>query len=272
MLNSLKMFGGSLDNFEEIVQVLKEKFLNEEAKLANVGEWQAIKGDTPFAKTYELEDVSFAVPVPESKRDWIEMIRPNLPWAEDHFQERILGSPLNPAPSHEWWPFNVNKNKLHIKQGKFSHTYPERMWPRYASATEDPNDRPIGPDGSNRGIRYRYGDLADLVNLMKNSPHTRQAYLPIWFPEDTGAHHGERVPCTLGYHFLTRDGHTKVVYYMRSCDFIRYFRDDVYMAGRLLQWICEQIGTKPSRLVMHISSLHIFEVDLDIMRIRRDIP
>ena len=259
-------------DFESIVKDIRKRFLKGKANLVEVGEWQAIKGNTPFARTYELEDISFEISVPESKEEWVQMIRPNLPWAEDHFQERVSGKPLNPAPSHAWWPFNVNKNKLHIKQGKFSHTYPERMWPRYASATDDPNDRPIGPDGSNHGIRYRYGDLADLVNLLKTRPHTRQAYLPIWFPEDTGAPHGERVPCTIGYHFLTRNEKTKIVYYMRSCDFIRYFRDDVYMAGRLLQWVCERVGTKPSKLVLHISSMHIFEADLTIMKQRRNTP
>lgn len=260
------------EGFEDLVKTLRNRFVNGLSNQVEVGEWQAIKGHTPFARTYELEDISFEIPVPEGQEEWVQMIKPNLPWAEDHFQERVSGKPLNPAPSHAWWPFNVNKNKLHIKQGKFSHTYPERMWPRYASATDDPNDRPIGPDGSNRGIRYRYGDLADLVNLLETSPHTRQAYLPIWFPEDTGSHHGERVPCTIGYHFLTRNGKTKIVYYMRSCDFIRYFRDDVYMAGRLLQWVCERVGTKPSKLVMHISSMHIFEADLTIMKQRGDIP
>lgn len=258
--------------FEDVVKTLRHRFMDGLAERVEVGEWQAVVGKTEFSATYELEDISFEISVPESKEEWAQEIRPNLPWAEDHFQERVSGLPLNPAPSHEWWPFNVNKNKLHIKQGKFSHTYPERMWPRYASATDNLNDRPTGSDGSNRGIRYRYGDLEDLVNLLKTRPHTRQAYLPIWFPEDTGAHHGERVPCTIGYHFLTRNGKTKIIYHMRSCDFIRYFRDDVYMAGRLLQWVCERVGTKPSKLVMHISSMHIFDADLIIMKQRRNIP
>lgn len=259
-------------DFASIIEDIRKKFLEGDASLVEVGEWQAIKGDTPFAKTYELEDLSLEIPVPESKEEWVQMIRPNLPWAEDHFQERVSGLPLNPAPSHEWWPFNVNKNKLHIKQGKFSHTYPERFWPRYASATDDPDDRPKGPDGSNMGIRYRYGDFDDLVKMLLERPHTRQAYLPIWFPEDTGAHHGERVPCSLGYHFLNRNGLMKCVYYMRSCDFIRYFRDDVYMAGRLLQEVCHRVGAKPSKLILHISSLHVFGGDVEIMRRRPDIP
>lgn len=258
--------------FEDVVKTLRHRFVNGMVKRVEVGEWQAVVGKTEFSTTHELEDVSIEIWVPESQEAWSNEIRPNLPWAEDHFQERISGMPLNPPPSHEWWPFNVNKNELHIKQGKFSHTYPERFWPRYASATDDPDDRPKGPDGSNRGIRYRYGDFDDLIKLLLKRPYTRQAYLPIWFPEDTGAHHGERVPCSLGYHFLNRNGRLKCVYYMRSCDFIRYFRDDVYMAGRLLQEVCRRVNATPSRLIIHISSLHVFEGDIEIMRRRPDIP
>jgi thymidylate synthase len=82
-----------------------------------------------------------------------------------------------------------------------------------------------------------------VIDLLRDRPTTRQAFIPIWFPEDTGAHHGERVPCTLGYHLMARDGRLKIVYYMRSCDFLRHFRDDVYMAGRLCQWVCERRAT-----------------------------
>src|SRR3954468_15378336 len=92
-----------------------------------------------------------------------------------------------------------------------------------------------------RGIRYDYGDLQDVVDMLVRSPYTRQAVLPVWFPEDTGAVHGERVPCTLIYHWMLRDGRLHCFYDIRSCDFVRYFRDDVYFAMRLTQWLIEQV-------------------------------
>jgi hypothetical protein len=200
----------------------------------------------------------------------------NLPWAEDHFQERVSGEPLNPPPSEAWWPFNQQQNAAHKMQkdghaAQFSHTYPERFWPKVAGR-ETNHDR-----GRNMGIRFLYGDLSDVVDLLRRAPATRQAYLPVWFPEDTGAVHGERVPCTLGYHFLIRTGQLHCFYYMRSCDLIRHFPDDVYMAGRLMQWMCQQLSTTaypdkilpplelatlmPGVLTMNISSLHTFEHD-----------
>jgi len=223
------------------------------APVVKVGEWQAIKDETlPMMDTIELEDISLYVDIPESIESWQQVVQPNLPWAEEHFLERVSGIPWNPPPSHVRWPFAQRDNQEHTKDQKFSHTYPERFFPIFAGDRLD----------ALQGIRFGYGDLNDLINILRERPGTRQAYLPVWFPEDLAAsHQGERVPCTLGYHFLQREGKLKITYYIRSCDFYRHFRDDVYMAGRLCQWVAEAIGSKPNKLVMHISSLHIFSAE-----------
>lgn len=233
----------------------------------DVGEWQSLDiSDKPEMRTRELLDVTIKQPIGVDQAHWAATVDPNLPWAEDHFQERISGVPLNPPPSHEWWPFN-KQNEVFQKEEKFSHTYPERFWPKEAG-----DDWTPASYGAHRGIRFEYGDLADVVALLQKSPLTRQAYLPVWFPEDTGAHHGERVPCTLGYHFVIRQGALHCIYYIRSCDFLRHFRDDVYMAGRLAQWVVEEIngvhsnGPKLGNLTMHITSLHVFEGDMPMLR------
>lgn len=225
-----------------------------EAPVVKVGEWQGIHNpDIPQAETIEVEDVSLYFEIGEAMEDLQDDVEPNLPWAEEHFQERISGVPSNPPPSHVRWPFAQRGNEEHVNSdSKFSHTYPERIWPKFAGGNEF---------SANFGIRYGYGDLNDVVDLLRKHPGTRQAYLPIWFPEDTGAVDGQRVPCSLGYHFMIRNGVMKVVYYIRSCDFFRHFNDDVYMAARLCQWVAEQVGVKPGKLVMHISSLHIFSVE-----------
>jgi thymidylate synthase len=101
--------------------------------------------------------------------------------------------------------------------------------------------------------------------------------LPIWFPEDTGSSHGGRVPCTLGYHFIRRDNVLHVVYFIRSCDYLRHFRDDIYLAVRKVMWIIkelQEIGghsdswmkVKPGTFTMHITSLHIFENEYELVK------
>jgi hypothetical protein len=254
--------------YPRLVEALHDQFLDGTAERVEVGSWQSQQG-TQFDTTYELADVSISVPIPypddeygEAEGTWLQLtkdiFKPNLPWAEDHFQERVSGIPWNPPPSQAWWPFAQNDNAEHKKDEIFSHTYPERYWPQWAGHYHQ--------DHAAHGIRYDYGDLDSVVELLKDQPHTRQAYLPVWFPEDTGVVEGQRVPCTLGYHFMIRRGKLSIRYYMRSCDFRRHFRDDVYMTVRLAQWVAQQLNVATDEMIMHISSLHIFEGDLELMR------
>jgi thymidylate synthase len=152
----------------------------------------------------------------------------------------------------------------------------ERYWPRYAGRRGWKEGD--GFSHAHEGIRYEYGDLNDVVRQLASKPHTRQAYLPIFFPEDTGAVHGERVPCTLGYHFILRNGELHIVYYIRSCDAVRHFRNDVYMTARLLQWVLSQLHdtdlnedhpwqeVEPGTLTMHITSFHCFDAERKWLR------
>ena len=258
-------------SMEDVKAEMHTMFL--ERKPLNTGEWQSQDiSDKPMLATREVQNVSICLALPASSSTLAIQTNANMPWAEDHFRERVSGEPLNPPPSNEWWPYAQQGNADHKKGEIFSHTYPERMWPKYAGL--DPRNQlqseDFHPAAAHRGIRFGYGDLEDVVQQLKKGPLTRQAYLPIWFPEDTGAVHGERVPCTLGYHFLIREGKLTITYYIRSCDFIRHFSDDVYMAGRLAQWMVERLNEDAAprenyevyELVMHISSFHIFEGDV----------
>jgi hypothetical protein len=245
---------------------------------------------SPVHATRELLNVSLVFDVPGADHTdirggtWAELVRPNLPWAEEHFRERVSGVPYNPAPSHVRWPWAQHNAKHQDGAQQFSHTYPERFWPKHAHQHKVPRGEMHNQtcDGL-RGIRYAYGDLMDVVDLLDRSLYTRQAYLPVWFPEDTGSQEQVRVPCTLGYHFIVRpqagSGQAPIdrlhmVYYIRSCDYVRHFRDDIYMAGRLAQWMAEMLNGRghtvfPDSLTMHITSLHSFVGD--DWRIREDV-
>jgi hypothetical protein len=260
---------------------------------------QDVSSDPSFG-TYELANIVVTYPVPTYVRSLQAHMSPNLPWAEDHFAERVGGEPLNPAPSEAWWPYKKDGNAAHKDGEKFSHTYPERMWPTTANTgwmwDNDNGSTPVmelessgqgwvwkGTDtvvdfqavgykrARRHGIRYDYGDLNAVVDLLSRDIHTRQAYLPIWFPEDTGAIEGQRVPCSLGYHFIKRGNQIDCQYFMRSCDFFRHYVDDAYMAARLLQWVVRHTresnpqlvrdGLSTGNLTMFISNLHAFVGD-----------
>lgn len=266
-----------------------------ETEPIHTGSWQRIDTSaSPAHATYELTDVTVRLQVPAGPTVLQEMLQPDLPWAERHFLERIGGVPLNPPPSHEIWPHAVRGNGQHLDGGKFSHTYPERFWARYTGGhnltglegdfvtidgklyrTTGNHHMPIGkpidvsqfPKTERMGVRFRYGDLSDVISLLTRERLTRQAYLPIWFPEDTGVAQGQRVPCTLGYHFLIREDFLSMRYYMRSCDIYRHFTNDIYMAARLMQYVAQCIMDNGApdlylaQLSMFITSLHGFVGD-----------
>jgi len=218
--------------------------------------WQGLEvWNRPEMVTHELTGHSVIADMAGRKalQYYQKQINPDLPWADDHFAERISGQPLNPPPSEAHWPHAVN-NEQFKQRGLFSHTYPERFWPKEAG------NRPTG-------IRYPVGDLSDLIGLLAREPYTRQAYFPIWFPEDTGNVSHVRTPCTLGYHFLLTGDRLDVTYYIRSCDLLRHFRNDIYFTVRLLLHIINELTTnpwqsvKPGILRMHIASLHCFRND-----------
>lgn len=223
------------------------------------GEWQS--DDTPL-KTYEFSNCILELSPGIDVQMLQNYVKPDLPWAEKHFQERISGIPMNPPPSAAEWPWHqAAKDKHTDEENTYSHSYPERFWPKWAGKGD-----PAIEDTSRFGIRYPYGDLADLIRVLRDRPFTRQAYLPIFFPEDTGAPMSQRIPCTLGYHFIRNKQKLDCNYFIRSCDMTRHLRNDMYMAARLLQHIVTEVRDDygfpyVGKVTMFISNLHIFEAD-----------
>ena len=341
-------------------------YLVHNGQRVDTGHWQGVTTEgRPDLETRELLGMSFECQVDISLDGLSHQIQPNLPWADDHFEERVSRVPSNPGEQYKNWPWwrgqataleevimpelraedwaylaalidgdgSISlKHKWHprikitqkdreylsrqytkfqvgtvrdVEQpgaghliwrisaieevrwvllnclpfldlkkptaeqalamlqhsptarklptaSRFTHTYQERYWP------------------AGRGIRYDYGDLDDVVALLLRQPYTRQAWLPIFFPEDTGAVHRGRIPCTLGYQFMLRDDRLHMWYVIRSCDYVRHFRDDLYLSARLLLWVLNElqeaelqndaeqvwVDVKPGIFHFHAFSLH----------------
>ena len=205
--------------------------------------WQAVNSPDSM---HEICNLFFEMDMPHSIKELEEETDPDLPWAEDHFLERVNGLPLNPGKEYLNWPYyrkDLDDNRFR-KNKKFSHSYMERYWPP-----------PI------KGIRYPMGDLNDIVEKLSGDPTTRQAYLSVWHPEDQSPG-DRRLPCSLGYWFNIRGNEVSCTYHIRSCDVVRHFKNDIYMTVRLVQWICNKLKYNPGTLYMWIGSLHIFKSEL----------
>lgn len=278
-------------DFQQAIQQA-EYYLQYRSKIVHSDHWQGSDiRNKPEMATHEVKHCSFQVDMNDygiSLQPYRDAIGPNLPWADDHFEERVCGAPINPGIQWKKWPYGHSAAQFLDPRGMFNHNYMERYWPKLAGkfdhATDTPADwnriandvwgrkSPNERPPANHGIMYDYGDLNDVVTLLAGDPYTRQAYLPVWFPEDTGGG-SKRAPCTLGYHFLCREGRLDIDYHIRSCDFVRHFRDDIYLTIRLALWMIEQCGKRsmdwtritPGKFIMHIGSLHMFVNDYNQM-------
>lgn len=256
--------------------------------------WQGLDiSKRPEMASYELMNYTFTHDL-KGEGDlqfYRDDIKPNLPWADNHFDERVCGFPINPGVEWANWPWGDNAANFLDSAGMFNHNYMERYWPKLAGKShrksETVADFVIGHNYwmdeqakidpsmvTNWGIRNEYGDLDDLVRSLAKNPLSRQEWFPIFYPEDVGEVVGGRKPCSLGYQFWVRGGHLHVYYPLRSCDFFRHMQDDIYLTVRLLLWVlnrCREIDTawfdvQPGTFTMHCTSLHVFANDMITMK------
>lgn len=255
-----------------------KKLMQQTAVEVHPARWQGMDvSKKPEMVSYEILNFNFTAPLERIDLEYYQrQCEPNLPWADDHFKERVSGVPLNPGTEWRNWPWSRSADRFRTNEA-FNHSYMERFWPRFAghkaaTTVEEWNKwadaQPILE--AHKGLRHEYGDLNDLVRLLAHDPLTRQAWIPLFFPEDTGIADGGRKPCTLGYQVILRNNRLSMYYPLRSCDFVRHFRDDIYLAVRLLLWIinrCAELNpeawynVKPGTLTFHATSLHCFKPD-----------
>lgn len=162
-----------------------------------------------------------------------QKLNPTLPWADDEFLERIAPQRINPG---EAWLQRKEVWEQFLHNNVFDYTYNER-------------------------IRIQ---LDDVIAELKEKPMTRQAIISIWDLTIDNQNRGiHRVPCSMYYQFIFRDNKLHVIYNMRSCDVMTHYRNDIYLAIKLLHHIAKQVGMEVGDFYMNIGNLHIF---------RRDIP
>jgi thymidylate synthase len=271
-------------NFVVAIKRARDTF--KDAPIVHTERWQGIdiSGKKEMA-THEVKHHLMHVDLGgrEDPEYYRRQIQPNLPWADDHFAERVCGAPINPGEQWRHWPWGHSAANFLDHGGMFNHNYMERYWPKFAGMLPPTDsgkewakkfgDTYRGSDLNelaNKGIYHALGDLDDVVDQLVREPLTRQAMLPVFFPEDTGATHGGRVPCSIAYQFFMRNNKLDVSYWLRSCDFTRHFRDDIYLTIMLLLWVLQQcrqrgderwMAVRPGEYVMLITSLHMFRND-----------
>lgn len=172
------------------------------------------------------------------------------PWADAEFKERVydpwernldgdevlIPEFVNPG---EAWKLRKEVWTEFMHDGKMAYTYNERFW-------------------NNDQLRL-------IIDRLKEDHDSRQLWLSVWDPCVDPDNLGgvSRVPCSLGYNFQFRDGKLNIHYVMRSCDFSTHFRNDVYLAIRLLEYVAKEAGLEVGNFTHSIFSLHVYKKDIE---------
>ena len=159
-------------------------------------------------------------------------------WADAEFIERVSTDHVNPG---EAWKLREHIWKEFIDEnGYFDYTYNERI-----------------------GV-----SIDDVIDELKVNPDTRQAIISIWDAsiDIDGIGGRKRVPCSMYYQFLIRNGQLNIIYNQRSADIITHFGNDVYLAWKMMEYVSIQVGVKPGYLFHNIASLHSYKKDWPLLK------
>lgn len=187
--------------------------------------------------TKELTNYGYVV-----TRPFVSHLQPVQPWADAEWEERLSGcrgAPVNPGEAWKlrpeiWTPLLEHREGF-PSQSQFSYTYSERL----------------------------AASVPHAIFELYEHPTSRQVYVSVWDPSKDGPSVGKRrVPCSLGYHFLFRNGALHVTYYMRSSDFSTHFDNDIYLALKLATFMADRIDQPLGSFTHVINSLHVYAADV----------
>ena len=173
------------------------------------------------------------------KKDYLFFADPRAKaWADAEFQERIYPSYVNPGKAwelrREIWEEFLNE------KGQFDYSYNNRMWV----------------------------SINAVIKELRRNSDSRQAIISVWDaridPLELGGR--RRIPCSMYYQLMVRDGRVNIIYNQRSADVITHFGNDVYLAWQLMEYIAKEIDMRAGFLFHNIGSLHAYKKDWVILK------
>lgn len=189
-------------------------------------------GDDPDFETLELMSYSYCVTKYDDLELLLDHMNMNTDWVKAELAERLDLSLINKNPGTAW---ELRKDlwEQYLRNGCFSYSYPER-W---------------------------HAQLPYIIRELKERPNTRQAILSFYESTKDLMNWGgrDRVPCSLTYQFLIRNGQLHIIYSQRSCDFTLFFASDVYTTIHLMKYVAKELDIEPGRFYHNIGSLHTFK-------------
>lgn len=226
----MRIYQNCKDTASEVKRDLAE--MGVEVQLHTMQDKQIL--DNPEYVTNELIGYSYMITNPSDKEELMKAFKKEheLPWAEAEFAERINQKKVNPGEAYKmrevWEEF--------VHDGKFAYSYSERI-----------------------------GDQVEkVIAMLKKTPSSRNAIVSIWDPTiDIDRIGGvQRVPCSMYYQFLIRNGELNLIYTMRSNDLITHWCHDIYLAITLQQYVAKKLNLPVGNFIQFVGSLHTYKKDL----------
>ena len=100
--------------------------LKEDGKLVHSRRWQGVEiASNPNMACLEVTHVHLEIPMDGYEEDleaYARHIQPDLPWVDDHFEERVGGYPINPGTEFKNWPWNKGRGaeSFHDRRGQIN--------------------------------------------------------------------------------------------------------------------------------------------------------
>ena len=199
--------------------------------------------------TKELIGVNFIISKPWlKKREMLDFLfKEEASKIEEYCKQEILDRidrrGLNPGNSYKIRMDLWQKLMSKANGEKFDYTYSER-------------------------INY-CAQLDNAIQALKEDEHTRRAMVMVFRPEDTMESSGyqTRIPCSVSYQFLIRNGKLMILYYIRSNDYFKHFTIDIWLTHAIQEYVCGQLkdvypDLKVGSLNYYAGSFHAYHEDL----------
>jgi len=184
-----------------------------------------VKDNDDFS-TIEVQNYTFTI---LDMKDKDGMVGDCLEWCRAEIIERIncVGNP------GEAWKLRKEVWEEFLVNGVFEYTYFDRL---------------------NREDQINY-----VIEELKNNPDSRQCIIHVHGSCDLKAMGERRIPCSMYYQLMIRRGALDIIYNMRSSDFDTHFRNDIWLANALRNYIAGKISVPVGLFHMNIGSLHRYK-------------
>lgn len=224
--------------------------------------------DNPDYKTKELRAFGFQVTAgcPRGPEDLAAMVNYVLTgdrmaapapafasvmaYIDAEHADRTGGRAMNPGNA---WKERPDLWTQFLHDGKFAYTYSERFTPQLKHLVHELHANPE----SRQGILTMHTNICPVIGTTSEGVHIVGQSADMLNRGGSG-----RIPCSMYWQIMIREGAVDLVYTMRSCDFLTHFPVDIALALKLQAWFGEQLGRPVGMFTYFTGSLHAYAKDM----------